>query len=156
MSDYICKETMTRCHTPGMCSPHGGCQPKKEIGLGHIDLGQFVDWVWSLKAERDQLKAECEDKAKALAASAKDQGILTRQRNSFQSAAGRLKAENEALLDGMTQIMHATRLGDRAFAIACEVVGELSGAAMGKEAGHQAGPKTPGTIEAEGLKGGRQ
>ena len=58
MSDYICRETMTRCQTPGMCSPHGGCQPKKEIGMGHIDLGQFVDWVWNLKAERDQLKAE--------------------------------------------------------------------------------------------------
>ncbi|WP_411835679.1 hypothetical protein ACLBNB_20115 [Pseudomonas chlororaphis subsp. aurantiaca] len=37
----------------------------------------------------------------------------------------RLKANNEALLDGMTKIMHATHLGDQAFAIACEVVGEL-------------------------------
>ena len=43
-----------------------------------------------------------------------------------------LKAEVEALLDGMTQIMRATRLGDPAFAIACEVVGELCGAAMGQ------------------------
>ncbi|WP_223466217.1 hypothetical protein [Pseudomonas sp. GL-RE-26] len=68
----------------------------------------------------------------------------------------RLKAENEVLLDGMTQIMQATGFGDPAFAIACEVVGELCGAAMGKEVGHQAGPKTPGTIEAEGLEGGRQ
>lgn len=24
------------------------------------DLGKFVDWVWNLKAERDQLKAENE------------------------------------------------------------------------------------------------
>ena len=51
----------------------------------------------NLLAERDQLKTECEDKARALAASAKDQGILTRQRNSFRAAAERLKAENEAL-----------------------------------------------------------
>lgn len=28
--------------------------------LKHIDLGAFIDWVWALKAERDQLKAENE------------------------------------------------------------------------------------------------
>ncbi|MEW9045565.1 MAG: hypothetical protein AB2387_00640 [Stutzerimonas stutzeri] len=38
--------------------------------------------------------------------------------------------EREQLLDGMNRIMRATRLGDDAFAIACEVVGELNGAAM--------------------------
>lgn len=36
-----------------------------------------------------------------------------------------LKEENEALLEGMARITHATRLGDPAFMIACEVVGEL-------------------------------
>ena len=25
MSDLICRKTMMRCQTPGMCSPHGGC-----------------------------------------------------------------------------------------------------------------------------------
>lgn len=25
MSDLICKQTMSRCNTPGMCAPHGGC-----------------------------------------------------------------------------------------------------------------------------------
>lgn len=25
MSDMICRKSMTRCQTPGMCSPHGGC-----------------------------------------------------------------------------------------------------------------------------------
>jgi hypothetical protein len=38
----------------------------------------------------------------------------------------RLTAECEALVDGMTRIMRETRMGDPAFAIACEVVGELS------------------------------
>lgn len=27
MSDLICRKSMVRCQTPGMCSPHGGCQP---------------------------------------------------------------------------------------------------------------------------------
>lgn len=38
--------------------------------------------------------------------------------------------ERDQLLDGMNKIMRATGLGDDAFAIACEVVGELNGAAM--------------------------
>lgn len=38
----------------------------------------------------------------------------------------KFKAQSEALLDGMMRIMHATRLGDAAFAIATEVVGELN------------------------------
>jgi len=58
MTDLICRKTMQRCQHPGMCSPHGGCQPDVEINSGHVDLGEFVDWVWALKSERDQLKAE--------------------------------------------------------------------------------------------------
>lgn len=26
MTDLICRKSMTRCQTPGTCSPHGGCQ----------------------------------------------------------------------------------------------------------------------------------
>lgn len=28
MSDLICRKTLMRCQTPGMCSPYGGCQPQ--------------------------------------------------------------------------------------------------------------------------------
>lgn len=27
MTDMICRKSMQRCQTPGMCSPHGGCRP---------------------------------------------------------------------------------------------------------------------------------
>lgn len=27
MTDMICRKSMQRCQTPGMCSPHGGCAP---------------------------------------------------------------------------------------------------------------------------------
>jgi hypothetical protein len=30
MSDLICRKTMTRCQTPGMCAPHGGCSTSAE------------------------------------------------------------------------------------------------------------------------------
>jgi hypothetical protein len=43
-----------------MCAPHGGCQPDKGFEAEHLDLGKFVDWVWALRAERDQLKSEVE------------------------------------------------------------------------------------------------
>lgn len=31
MTDLICRKSMMRCQTPGMCSPHGGCQPSALI-----------------------------------------------------------------------------------------------------------------------------
>ncbi|ROM94412.1 hypothetical protein [Pseudomonas brassicacearum] len=70
------------------------------------------------RTERDQLKADLQIADTAC--------FLSIAENK------KLKFENGALLDGMTRIMRATRLGDSAFAIACEVIGELSGAAMGK------------------------
>lgn len=30
MADLICRNTMMRCNTPGMCSPHGGCRPAQD------------------------------------------------------------------------------------------------------------------------------
>ncbi|KMN20276.1 hypothetical protein [Pseudomonas weihenstephanensis] len=58
MTDLICRKSMTRCQTPGMCSPHGGCQPESISDGQHIDLGRFIDHVWAIKTERDQLRAE--------------------------------------------------------------------------------------------------
>lgn len=71
----ICRKTMEPCLTPGMCAPYGGCQPSvmKEVGVRYSsesgaqvvenpalipDLGQFVDYVWALKAERDELRVQ--------------------------------------------------------------------------------------------------
>lgn len=31
MTDLICRKTMKRCQTPGMCSTHGGCQPSNQV-----------------------------------------------------------------------------------------------------------------------------
>lgn len=31
MSETICKKTMQRCTTPGMCAPYGGCTPQAVI-----------------------------------------------------------------------------------------------------------------------------
>jgi hypothetical protein len=60
MTDLICRKSMMRCQTPGMCAPHGGCQPERGFESQHLDLGKFIDWVYAVKTERDQLKAENE------------------------------------------------------------------------------------------------
>lgn len=61
MVDLICRQSMTRCQTPGMCSPHGGCQPESISDGQHIDLGKFIDHVWAIKTERDQLRADLDE-----------------------------------------------------------------------------------------------
>lgn len=47
MSDLICRKTMMRCPTPGMCSPHGGCQSQHDRDSSELRR---------LCAERDQLR----------------------------------------------------------------------------------------------------
>lgn len=36
MSDLICRKTMMRCPTPGMCAPHGGCSTSAEAALNSL------------------------------------------------------------------------------------------------------------------------
>ncbi|PBW56427.1 hypothetical protein CJU07_10615 [Pseudomonas aeruginosa] len=31
MTDLICRKTMMRCQTPGMCAPYGGCRAEVAI-----------------------------------------------------------------------------------------------------------------------------
>ncbi|MFG0917242.1 hypothetical protein [Pseudomonas sp. CJQ_11] len=78
MNYLICNKTLRSCPTPGMCSPYGGCKSEELKGIGHVDLGAFVDWVYNLKLERDQLKAENEELKQNVRYS--DQIIETRNR----------------------------------------------------------------------------
>ncbi|UWF46897.1 hypothetical protein NYP20_16230 [Pseudomonas sp. N3-W] len=91
------------------------------FGYFHDD----IDW------QRDQMSLE-EHIATQFGHVSAEAGALRSQMEVVQRGAGQLKAENEALLDAMTRIMHSARLGDPVFAIACEVVGELSAAATDK------------------------
>lgn len=38
MSDMICRKSMVRCQTPGMCSPHGGCQDPVNAQLRAVNF----------------------------------------------------------------------------------------------------------------------
>jgi len=65
MSDLICRKSMMRCQTPGMCSPHGGCQDPVNAQLRAVNF----DYQLGADAAKDEiarLKAECEGLRKAL------------------------------------------------------------------------------------------
>ncbi|NMZ73833.1 hypothetical protein HBO32_12030 [Pseudomonas nitroreducens] len=36
MSDLICRKTMMRCQTPGMCAPYGGCRTEAAIPADQV------------------------------------------------------------------------------------------------------------------------
>jgi len=60
MSDLICRKSMQRCQHPGMCSPHGGCQPDKSEWQSGYDEGRRMGVKTALD-EREQLKSENEE-----------------------------------------------------------------------------------------------
>lgn len=81
MSDLICRKSMTRCQTPGMCSPHGGCWPEDSHMRAIRSLrGDCADLI----AERDQLRAEVA-------------GLKTGY-EAYERVNAELKAENERLV----------------------------------------------------------
>jgi hypothetical protein len=50
MNDMICRKSMTRCITPGMCSPHGGCKDPATESLREV-VDQQQALIASLRAE---------------------------------------------------------------------------------------------------------
>lgn len=57
MSDLICRKTMRRCETPGMCSPFGGCSDPVQDGLKD-ELVVLRDQVTTLISKNDLLIQE--------------------------------------------------------------------------------------------------
>lgn len=98
----------------------------ERFGYFHDD----IDW------QRDQVSLE-EHIATQFGHLNAEAGALRSQMEVVQRGAGQLKAENEALVDALNQIVRATNVGDEAFGIACLVLGELSAdAAKSKDASH--------------------
>lgn len=86
MSDMICRKSMTRCLTPGMCSPHGGCQPEDSHMRAIRSLrGDCADLI----AERDRLRAEVA-------------GLKTGY-EAYERVNAELKAECEALRNALME-----------------------------------------------------
>ena len=64
MSDMICRKSMTRCLTPGMCSPHGGCQTPETAPAFRALLAERNSLAFLLKrfvdGEHDQGENQAE------------------------------------------------------------------------------------------------
>uniref|UniRef100_A0AAU6W341 Uncharacterized protein n=1 Tax=Pseudomonas phage Touem01 TaxID=3138548 RepID=A0AAU6W341_9VIRU len=61
MSDLICRNTMTRCLTPGMCSPHGGCLPEQAPStetVSSVWLAQLRNELLEVSRQRDELSEQ--------------------------------------------------------------------------------------------------
>lgn len=56
MTDLICRKSMTRCQTPGTCSPHGGCRDTESVSS--VWLAQLRSEFVAVGRQRDQLKAD--------------------------------------------------------------------------------------------------
>lgn len=54
MSDLICRKTMMRCQTPGMCAPYGGCRPEVAIPADQVLVKRE-----SLSIILDYIKGDC-------------------------------------------------------------------------------------------------
>lgn len=67
MSDLICRNTMMRCQTPGMCSPHGGCRETEPVSS--VWLEQLRSEFRAAVREREALKVE-NDRLKTLRSTA--------------------------------------------------------------------------------------
>ena len=77
MTDLICRKSMTRCLTPGMCSPHGGCHPPETASAFRTLLAEHNSLAFLLRrfvdGEHDQDESQAErhmyhDEAKTLLA----------------------------------------------------------------------------------------
>lgn len=82
--------------------------------------------VQKVEAERDQLKAEN-------AGLHQDVALLNKENDDQLLIVEKLVAENARLIEGLLLIVLATRLGDPAFSIASELIGELDAHIEAKE-----------------------
>lgn len=54
MSDLICRKTLMRCPTPGMCAPYGGCTPQPVAeSVFKADYAALIEQAKSAPAEPD-------------------------------------------------------------------------------------------------------
>lgn len=105
MSDLICRKTMTRCQTPGMCAPHGGCSTSAEAARAalaqrcrELEHAATNDLVTRLLEQLDASKAANYHGAEFDVELGSEQmtAIVTLQRRGHPSAHDlRLRAEQE-------------------------------------------------------------
>lgn len=92
MTDLICRKTMQRCQTPGMCSPHGGCSDSSAVNPGAPLPGAI------LAADHDRIVAELQARVDRLSEdSIKDNASFGRAFKELEAERDTLRVEVERL-----------------------------------------------------------
>lgn len=101
MSDLICRKSMTRCPSPGMCLPHGGCQdPAKGMQAADEEISRLRAEVAGLRTgyeAYEQVNAELKAEIEALR---KDSARLDRLDQEREAYGTSFHEGNRWTLDG--------------------------------------------------------
>ena len=76
MSDMVCRKSMMRCQTPGMCSPHGGCRDEVTTAKDRQ--------ISALIAENERLSTQAQDALAGQMALVCDRDLLKAELESVQ------------------------------------------------------------------------
>lgn len=149
MSDMVCRKSMMRCQTPGMCSPHGGCRDEVTTAKDRQ--------ISALIAENERLKNRLE-----VDPSHDYDGISTRDATVkvLDEQVDQLKAENERLRADYAGLARFNPEWDRVaaaqdsvrehMAMVVQLKAEIAGLKTGYEAYEQVNAELK--AEVEGLR----
>ena len=144
MSDMVCRKSMMRCQTPGMCSPHGGCRDEVTTAKDRQ--------ISALIAENERLtnRLEVDPRHDYDGISTRDATVKV-----LDEQVDQLKAENERLeveVKRMTSIAYAAHGAFRMETMAerDQLRAEVAGLRTGYEAYEQVNAELK--AEVEGLR----
>ena len=147
MSDMVCRKSMMRCQTPGMCSPHGGCRDEVTTAKDRQ--------ISALIAENERLKNRLEVDPRH-----DYDGISTRDATVkvLDEQVDQLKADNERLRADYAGLARFNPEWDRVaaaqdsvrehMAMVVQLKAEVAGLRTGYEAYEQVNAELKAEIEA--------
>ena len=144
MSDMVCRKSMMRCQTPGMCSPHGGCRDEVTTAKDRQ--------ISALIAENERLKNRLEVDPRH-----DYDGISTRDATVkvLDEQVDQLKAENERLRADYAGLARFNPEWDRVAAAQdsvrehMEMVVQLKAEVAGLKTGYEAYERVNAELKAE-------
>jgi hypothetical protein len=103
MNDMICRKSMTRCLTPGMCSPHGGCKDPATDRLREV-VEQQKALIASLRNDlQEAIAIDCDDDAKDACAEVERTGtpgsVIREMNDELADLRARLAERDDLLRD---------------------------------------------------------
>ena len=121
MSDMVCRKSMMRCQTPGMCSPHGGCRDEvttakdRQISALIAENERLTNSLHEAREDRNKLGDRYD------AVNAEVAGLRTGY-EAYEQVNAELKAEVEGLrkrIDDMSPFKGAPFTGPDLKCLAC-------------------------------------